>query len=195
MNRRRLQGLTVTVGLMIVLAGCSLRIDPSEGPPNTPYKVTVACSVKPTLYGRPLADQPPPTQVPLQTQQAGPSRWTYDAVSGQYDDQYVAQCGSTSVKERFDSDAPRLYLGPVPNHGAPFFPITVVEGTDCPNGTRATVAIAVDGQPTTYTATINRYGDWAVDLPAPFGTKPMTVVATCGTVRYPQLTIPTTIPR
>jgi hypothetical protein len=192
MNRRNVRWLTVAVGVLIVLAGCSLGINPAEGPPNTPYKVTVLCNVKPTLYGRPLADGPPPTQVPLHTDQVGASQWTYDGVSGQYDDQYFAACGSRWVKQRFDTDAPRLYLGPVPEHISPFFPISDVEGTDCPNGTHAAVTISVDGQPTTYTATIDRYGDWVVDLPVPFGTKPMTVVATCGTVRYPQLTIPTT---
>ena len=80
----------------------------------------------------------------------------------------------------------------MPDHGSPFFPRSDVEGTDCPNGTQAAVTITVDGQPTTYIATIDRYGDWAVDLPVPFGTEAMTVVATCGTVSYAQLTIPTT---
>ncbi|MEJ7584271.1 MAG: hypothetical protein WKF43_09340 [Acidimicrobiales bacterium] len=135
------------------------------------------CPERPTIYGRPLADSPPPTQVPLSIQQAGPSQWTYDAMSGLYDDKYFAQCGSSQATKRFDSDTPRLYLGPVPNHPPHRFPIFDVEGTDCPDGTDAVVTIAVGGRPTTYTATIDEYGDWSVELPVPFGSEPMTVVA------------------
>ena len=110
------KGLTMAVGVMIVLAGCSLRIDPAEGPPNTPYKVSMLCLERPTLYGRPLADYPPPTQVPKEIQQVGPSQWTYDAVSSHYDDQYFALCGSnrqsTTVRHRRASPLSRTRARP-----------------------------------------------------------------------------------
>lgn len=201
LHRRRL-ALAAGGSLVVVLAAASvtaaagglLSVDPGEGPPGTSYRVTVTCAEAPTLYGRPGNDSGPfPTQVPLSIAQVGPSEWAVDAVAGEVDDVYSVVCGSEVQQERFDTDAPRIYLGPVPLHSFdPIVPRTKVEGTDCPPGTSVTVTITVEGRPTTQTAAVDRYGDWSVDLPAPAGTRQMTVVAACGEVSYPRLTVTTT---
>ena len=109
---------------------------------------------------------------------------------------YAVVCGSETQQERFDTDAPRIYLGPVRLHSFdPVVPFTKVEGTDCPRGTTVTVTITVDGRATVVSAAIDQYGDWSVDLPVPAGSAPMTVVAACGEVGYPALTVTTTATR
>ena len=199
--RRRRACVGVVTGLMILGAsahlaggvGAVLGIDPGGGPNGTSYRVTVTCQQEPTLYGRPLTDSSPPTQVPLSITQNGPGVWTYDAVGEDFDAVYFASCGDTTEQGRFDTDAPRLYLGPVQNHsGTSPLPASRIEGTDCPDGTTAHVSIGVDGRSDAHTATIDQYGDWVVDLPALAGTKEMTIDAFCGSVAYARFNVTTT---
>ncbi|MDQ6696324.1 MAG: hypothetical protein M3Z46_02560 [Actinomycetota bacterium] len=188
----------VVLGASVHLAGgvgVVLGIAPAEGPPGAPYRVTVQCDQTPRLYGRPLTDDDPPgTILPLELgiAQSAPGSWTYDAVAGRYDELYGAVCGESVAQSRFDADAPRLYLGPVPTVPFSGAKRTRVEGTDCPTGTTAQVTITIDGRSQTHTAAIDQLGDWAVDLPAPVGTKEMSVDASCGSVAYSRLVIAST---
>jgi hypothetical protein len=172
--------------------GSFLGLNPDNGKPGTPYKVTITCDQKPTLYGSPLDDNPPGTIVPLVIAPDGATQWTYDATAGQYDEQYGASCGDVQEQARFDADAPHLLLGPVAtNFGQTRNPKTEVLGSDCPAGTTASVTITLDGTTTTHTATIDERGDWAVPLSSPYIVYPPTqslrAEASCGDVTYAPL--------
>jgi len=194
----RQRALTVVGVFAMILAGVGvatawsgvLRIEPSAGPPGTPYTVRVKCPVPPTIFLRTRTDSPPGTLPQPEMRRTGPSEWTYNAVANRYDDLYSTSCDDKQQQERFDSNSPRLYLGPVSDTGPmSTAPYTRIEGTDCPDGTRAAVTITVDGRPASHDAAIDRYGDWAVGLPVPFGSKTMVVQASCGAVHYSRFAI------
>ncbi len=179
-----------SAGAGVAHAGSSfLGTTPDNGKPGTPYKVTLTCDQKPTLYGHQVDDNPPGTQVPLVIAPDGATQWTYNATAGDYDDQYGASCGDTSEGARFDADSPHLFLGPIAeNISQTGQPRTEVLGTDCPAGTTASVTITLDGTTTIHTATIDERGDWTVPLAAPLAnTQTIRAEATCGTVTYTPL--------
>lgn len=167
-----------------------LGLDPGEGSPGTSYEVAVTCAQEPTLYGRPLDDDPPATQVPMLVDQAGPSMWTAVAVAGQWDDVYGVVCGDEQAQGRFDSDAPRLYLGPLPESFMDANQAkTTIEGTDCPDGTTAEVSVSIGGEVSTVRASIDTYGDWTVPLPAAAAASGARIEASCGDTVYDPLLV------
>lgn len=167
-----------------------LDLRPGEGSPGTAYEVEVTCSQEPTLYGHPLNESPPGTQLPLELDQAGPSMWTAVATAGEVDDVYGAMCGEDRVQARFDSDFPRLHLGPVPESIMDVGrPKTTIEGTDCPDGTTAEVTTRIGDVVTTTTAPIDGRGDWSIPLPAEAARSGLRVEASCGDVVYRPLVV------
>ncbi|MGI8756737.1 MAG: hypothetical protein ACR2MB_12945 [Acidimicrobiales bacterium] len=176
--------------------GSIIGIDPPAGPPGTPFRVTVTCAERPDVLQFPLDGGVHGTIPHVQVSQEGADVWSYDGVAPSFDYSYSASCGDQSGSARFDTDAPFLFLGPVPRGAGvepfPPAPRTRIEGTDCPAGTTVSVTITVDGQATTHTAAIDQYGDWAVDLPFPAGAKEMAIDASCGAVDYDRFFVATT---
>jgi len=167
-----------------------ITLTPSEGAPGTPYVVKVDCGQAPDLYGRPLNEQGPPgTLLPLAMKEVAPSTWQVDEVAGLVDDVYGGNCGDDRLDARFDTDNPRMYLGPIPESPFQNGPRTTVEGTDCPAGTQARVAFHHDGQTDTVDVATNSRGDWTTLLPGQAGTEDLTIDASCGSVTYDPITI------
>lgn len=199
---RRIRRLVVSGAAAVLLGsagtgvaqagGNLLGLTPDRAKPGTPYKVTITCDQKPTLYGHQVDDNPPGTQVPLAIAPDGATQWTYNATAGDYDDQYGASCGASSEGARFDADSPHLFLSPIAeNISETGQPRTEVLGTDCPTGSTASVTITLDGTTTTHTAAIDEHGDWTVPLATPYtgyGSKQsLHAEATCGDVTYAPL--------
>ena len=177
-------------GTGLAQAAGILGLDPGEGSPGSSYEVAVTCAQEQTLYGRPLDDDPPATQVPLVVDQAGPSMWTAVAVAAQWDDVYGVVCGDENAQARFDSDAPRLYLGPLPENFMDANQAkTTIEGTDCPDGTMAQVTVSIGGEASTARASIDTYGDWSVPLPAAAAASGARIEASCGDYVYGPLLV------
>lgn len=178
----------VVVGIA-TLAGAAGLVDlsPAAGPAGTGYEVTVACSQEPTLTGRPLVPEGPPGTVPpVSVVDEGQGVWTYQATAGEWDDQWGAVCGDEVEVARFDTDAPRLFLGPVP--GTPF-PLpggrTTLEGSDCPAGSTVTGSFLVEGDMLIpFDATPGERGDWSTPIPSTALGREFVANATCETVTY-----------
>jgi len=124
-----------------------------------------------------------------------PSTWRVTAIAHTTDDQWEVSCDGVSIgTDRFDAESPHLWIGPRPYpFEAPLAGRTQLEGTDCPDGTQASVRIDSDSTGrTATTVTIDQFGDWNVRLPVPNGDAEMRVVAVCGSVTYPDLLLTTT---
>jgi len=119
-------------------------------------------------------------------------------------------CGDQQLAEvRVDVDNPMIGFAPIGSMLAPADNPSTVYGSDCPDGTVASVRFdeVVLGRPTAagtpVTATIDQRGDWQVDTPVytlyavvpppgtPAGTvlREFTVNASCGDVTYEVLHI------
>lgn len=193
-------GIALVVGAGLAAgADGGLTITPASGAPGTAYEVNVSCGEQPLLYRHNLQDDyvqgtiaPFPSD---QVAEVSPWVWAFDGTAGRADAQYSATCaGATAGSARFDAEAPHLWFGPRPRYIASLDPSTRVEGTDCPDGTTATVAITADGKTSTSNAPIDQYGDWSVALPAPVGSTEFTINASCGAVVYDALQATTTVP-
>ena len=196
----------LTLGLALVgalsAAGVAIaqelvEVTPASGPPGTEYEVRVACPEQPTVFeadfGRTLS-----TVVPTPFVEGASGSWSLRRAAGQEDVQYDATCEGQQATVRFDTENPRLRLGPIPLRGLPSDEqLTRVEGTDCPMGTQARVTIDIGDPPdsdvSSAEADIDQYGDWHVPLPVPQGSQLMVVSASCGAVTYAELVVPAII--
>lgn len=192
--------------LVIVVAGSAAHaagdgsgviVTPDRGARGTGYEVSVRCVRNPGLSTRVLdGSETPGTIPPIDLLEPGAvahegDRWVYRTTAGPYDALYWANCGDATESGRFDTELPHLLLGPQPSFlDPPHTPLTDLEGSDCPAGTKASIKVTADRRTTTATTTIDRYGDWVYRLPILPGSKPMTISASCGSVRYPPLAIP-----
>ena len=191
-------GLALLGGAAAHAAG-GIELTPSSGPPGTPYKVTVSCGEAPLVYqGFSQGDHVPGTIGPRpsdEVNEVSPSTWQVDATAGGWDSPWYATCGDSEAgSARFDTDNPQLWFGPRPSCCGedPSHPRTILEGTDCPAGSTATVSFTVDGTDTGATAAVDELGDWSVPLPGPLGSQELTIDASCGAVVYDQVTVTTT---
>lgn len=186
-------GLLGALGVVGLGIGASnLTLTPAAGPPGTDYELRVGCAERPTVYEIGLDRthetlyQPPMVETP--------GSWSYSTTAYQADVEYDTSCQGENATVRFDTDYPVLRLGPVPTHGPASEPLTRVEGTDCPPGTRAEVTFSIGQKPTVTTAqavaSIDRYGDWSVPLLVTAGTEQLTISASCGSVAYTELVRP-----
>lgn len=177
-----------------------LTVTPANGEPGDDYRVTVSCGESPMIYRRNLQDdRVQGTIAPFpadEVVEVSPSSWAVDQVATRFDAEYRATCADVEGGEgRFDAEAPHLWFGPRPRNVTGLNdPKTTVEGTDCPPGTTARVAITSDGETSVSEATIDQYGDWSLTLPAPLGTQELTIEASCGDVLYDSLRVATTMP-
>ena len=189
---RSLVGVALGVAAVVGLGGLAaadglIDLSPSAGPAGSRYTVTVHCDEEPTLTDRPLTPEGPPGTVPpVSVEAAGAGTWTYEGTAGSWDDQLGAVCGDVVETARFDTDAPRLFLGPVPETP---FPRpggrTTLEGTDCPAGSTVEGIFVVEGDMASpFTATPGARGDWSVPIPAWALGREFEATATCGSVTY-----------
>ena len=180
---------------MAAVADGSLTITPSRGVPGAHYQVAVSCGEQPLVARRNLQDdyvQATIAPTPVDHEVA-PSTWVLDQTATRFDAEYTATCkGVFAGSDRFDVKAPHLWFGPRPRYPFDTQPRTQVEGTDCPDGTTATVSITTGGKTSTSKATIDHYGDWSAVLPVPVGQAEISVDASCGAVAYPTLRATTT---
>ncbi|MDQ2825455.1 MAG: hypothetical protein M3Y04_00560 [Actinomycetota bacterium] len=188
--------LVAGVGVQVAGADGGLTLTPGRGAPGTSFRVEVTCGQEPLVYRRNLQDDPVQGTIGSypsdELDQTSPSVWTLDQVAGKADALYYATCAKAGAGEaRFDAKAPHLWFGPRPRLYT-LDPRTRAEGTDCPAGTTAKVAIEADGQRRITEATIDEYGDWSVPLPAPVGAADLTVSASCGDVVYDALSASST---
>ena len=191
-------GLAVLAATAAGAAG-GLDLTPSSGAPGSAYTATVSCAVAPQVFRANTQGDPEQGTVapypPDEVSEVAPSTWQVQATAGDFDAAWYATCdGASGGDQRFDTESPRLWLGP---RGRPFSnpsePKTILEGTDCPAGTEASGTIAWDGDILTpFRAAIDEYGDWSVELPTPEGSSVMLITASCGSVSYDQLLLTTT---
>lgn len=191
----------LAIGGVAAAAGAdgALTISPSSGVPGTSYDVDVTCGELPEIEERHTQDASVQMTIapfgPDEVTEVSPSLWRYTGTAGGTDEEYSAECeGAAAGTGRFDAESPHLWFGPRVEH-APYQLVgkTTVEGTDCPPGTEAEGQIGYDGDILLpFTAPIDEYGDWSVDLPEPVGDAPMVISATCGDVTYESLRATTT---
>jgi hypothetical protein len=184
------------VGVLVAggasLAAGILTITPDAGPPGTEFEVRVACEETPRAYENERSGPHMTLPQPVFTEEA-PGSWVYRRTAGDHDVVYTVDCGDRRAVGRFDTDLPRLFLGPMADHGPGEQP-TRVDGTDCPAGTRAEVDIEVgsgpDGTVSHTVVDIDEFGDWFEPLPVPLGSQRMVISASCGSVTYADLVLP-----
>jgi hypothetical protein len=186
-----------TIAGVLVLGGASfaagiLSITPDAGPPGTEFEVRVACDEAPRAYENERSGPHMTLPQPVFTEET-PGSWVYRRTAFDHDVVYTVDCGDRRAEGRFDTDKPRLFPGPVADHGFGVEP-TRVDGTDCPAGTRAEVDIQVgsgpDGTVSHTVVDIDEYGDWFEPLPVPVGSQHLVISASCGTVTYEDLVLP-----
>jgi hypothetical protein len=196
-RRRRWLVLTGTallaIGGVAAAAGAdgALTISPSSGVPGTSYDVDVTCGELPEIEERHTQDASVQMTIapfgPDDVTEVSPSLWRYTGTAGTTDEEYSATCDGAAVGQgRFDAESPHLWFGPRPQLGPDVLVgRTTVEGTDCPDGTEAEVAITYAGDLLlTESAAIDAYGDWTIELPLPVGDTEYAISATCGDVTY-----------
>ncbi|WP_426574788.1 hypothetical protein [Aquihabitans sp. McL0605] len=200
-RRRRRAALAGATGLLILggwhlTAGAEggLTVTPSSGPPGTGFQVQVDCGVTPSIFQiNTQGDQVQGTIAPRppdDVTEVSPSVWAIDETAGDWDSAYSATCDAAAAGTgRFDTDSPRLWLGPRPAHIAHSTPTSTLEGTDCPQGSSATGFFFIGETRKAFSAEIDERGDWSVPLPVPFGSAAITVEASCGAVTYDTLRI------
>lgn len=154
----------------------------------------VTCGVTPSIFqANTQGDRVQGTiapRLPDGVTEVSPSVWAIDGTAGDWDSAYYATCDDAEAGTgRFDTDSPRLWLGPRPVNIADSSPQTTLEGTDCPEGSGATAVFIIGESRRTVTADIDARGDWSVPLPVPIGSAAMTVEASCGDVIYDPLDI------
>jgi len=220
-NVRSLLGLTVVAVLAVVGSGSSplgaqpsprissatLTVSPLRVDPGQPVTFTVAnCAVKPEVTATET------DMVFVVEMTAGPTAgaWHGQLAAGQFDWFVNGTCGDQQLAEiRLDIDNPLIGFQPIGSMIAPSGVPATVYGSDCPDGTVASVRFdqvvfgrgTLTGTPVT--APIDERGDWQVDTPAytleavvpppgtPDGTvlREFTVNASCGDVTYEVLHI------
>lgn len=189
----------VVGGAAVAGADGALTITPSSGAPGTSYDVDVTCGELPAIKERHTQDAYVQMTIapfgPDDVTEVSPSLWRYTGTAGTTDEEYHAECEGTAVGNgRFDAESPHLWFGPRPQLGPDYLVgKTTVEGTDCPAGTEAEGQVAYDGDIVLpFTAPIDQYGDWSVDLPEPVGDTTYSITANCGDVTYDALEATTT---
>lgn len=190
---RRMVSITVVAFFALAGTAYALTVDPTGGPPDSSYTVEVTCDSEPTVRVFHLRAEPQATVPPVDGTESSPGTWLYAVQAGDVDDLVTADCGSSREQFRYDVDAPALFPGPtVVGWGGwdPLRPATQVIGTDCPDGTTASVTFTgADGFTATQTAPIDGYGNWDVPIPAAAPTGDLTVDASCGSVHFDAITI------
>lgn len=187
--------VAITVVVFFALAGTAyaLTVDPAGGPIGSHYTAVVPCSAEPTVRVFHLRAEPQATVPSVEGTESSPGTWAYDLQAGNVDDLVISNCNGDTSQFRYDVDAPALFPGPtVVGWGDwdPRRPATQVIGTDCPDGTTASVTISGPGGFTdTQTAPIDRYGNWEVPIPAAAPTGDLHVDATCGSLHFDPITI------
>lgn len=187
--------VVITVVAFVALAGTAyaLSVDPSGGPVGSRYQVRVDCATPATIRVFPLKAYPQATVPPEDGTESSPGTWVFDRQAGNVDELVVSDCGGQTEQFRYDVDAPALFPGPtIAAAGVlrPDRPITQVIGTDCPDGTTASVTITgPEGFTATQTAPIDHYGNWAVPIPADAPTGELTANASCGSLHFDAITI------
>ncbi|HET8930765.1 MAG TPA: hypothetical protein VFN21_08930 [Acidimicrobiales bacterium] len=189
----RTVALTVVAFFALVGTAYALAVDPAGGPIGSHYTVEVDCATPATIRVFPLSDAPQATVPPEDGTESPPGTWTFDEQAGNVDELVVSDCDGHSSRFRYDVDAPALFPGPTVVHFGdwdPRRPASSVIGTDCPEGTTASVRISgPDGFTDTQTAPIDRYGNWEVPIPATAPSGDLSVDAACGALRFDAITI------
>jgi len=180
----------------------TLTVSPMRVDPGRPVTFTVTgCAVQPTVTA---TETDMVFNIEL-TAGPNPGDWHGQLVAGQFDWFVNGTCGAQDLGERrIDIDNPLIGFQPIGSMIAPETAPSTVYGSDCPDGTVASVRFdeVVLGQPATagtpVTAPIDERGDWQVDTPlytlyavvpppgTPAGTvlREFTVNASCGDVTY-----------
>lgn len=168
-------------------AGPTLTVSPPRADPGDPVTVTISgCTdVAPTGPQVSYVARFDDVLLPLSMAEGPAGVWTGTA-HGADDLEILSSCDGVELSATVDIDTPRLLPMPWGPPGDLPDPPESYLGTDCPDGTDATVTFAPAGlDPIVVGASTNALGDWTVTVPAlPAGTV-VTVDASCGSVTYP----------
>lgn len=190
---RRTMAFTTVAFFALAGTAYALSVDPTGGPPDSRYTAEVACDSEPTVRVFHLRAAPQATVPTVEGTESSPGTWVYEVQAGEVDDLVTSDCGSSQEQFRYDVDAPALFPGPTVVHYGdwdPRRPTTSVIGTDCPDGTTASVTFTGPGGYTdTRSAPIDRYGNWEVPIPTAAPTGDLAIDASCGSLHFDAISI------